>query len=52
MKNPKRLTVAERKYFEQLTKLSSENWLISKRTSDEWLLVHRLTNKTKVVPAP
>ena len=51
MKNPKRLTVRERRYLQSIN-LISENWLISKRTSEEWLLVHKLTNKTKLVPAP
>ena len=51
MKRPRKLSVAERQYLQSM-KLASENWLISKRTSDEWLLVHRLTNHTKLVPAP
>ena len=51
MKNPKRLTVKEREHLQSIN-LISENWMISKRTSDEWLLVHKLTNKTKLVPAP
>lgn len=51
MKNPKRLTVKEHQYLQSIN-LNSDNWLISKRTSDEWLLVHRLTSKTKAIPAP
>lgn len=51
MKNPKRLTVREHQYLQSIN-LNSENWLISKRTSDEWLLVHRLTNQIKAIPAP
>ena len=51
MKNPKRLTVKEREHLQSIY-IISENWLISKRTSDEWLLVHRFINKTKLVPAP
>lgn len=52
MKNGKRLTVAERKYFEQTTKLSSENWLISRKANGLWMFVHKLTGQVKEVPAP
>ena len=51
MKRPRNLTVAERQHIEEMG-IAAENWLISKKKSDEWLLVHRLTNQTKVVPAP
>ena len=52
MKRPRKLSVAERQYLKDDMKLATENRMISKRTSDEWLLVHRFTNKTKLVPAP
>ena len=51
MKNPKRLTVKEHRYLQSIN-LNSDNWLISKRTSDEWLLVHKLCGHKKVIPAP
>lgn len=51
MKRPRKLTVAERQYLQSM-KLAAENWLISKKMSDEWVLVHRLTDITKTVPAP
>lgn len=51
MKNGKRLTIAQHRYLQSM-KISSENWLISKCTSDEWELVHRYTGQVKVVPAP
>lgn len=51
MKNGKRLTVAQRKYLESMN-LHSENWLISKCTSEEWELMHRYTGQPKVIPAP
>lgn len=51
MKNGKRLSKREHLYLQSIN-LNSENWLISKRTSDVWLLVHRFTNKTKAIPAP
>lgn len=51
MKRPRKLTVVERQYLQSM-KLAAENWLISKRTSEEWLLVHKLTDVTRTVPAP
>lgn len=51
MKNPKRLTKAEHIYLQSIN-LTSVNWLISKKTNDSWLLVHRLVGQTKEVPAP
>lgn len=51
MKNGKRLTVAQRKYLQSLN-INSENWLISKCTSEKWELAHRYTSQTKEVPAP
>ena len=51
MKRPRNLTVAERRYLQSM-KIAAENWMISKRTSEEWLLVHKLTDITRTVPAP
>ena len=51
MKNGKRLTVADRKYL-SLLNMNAANWLISKRESHEWELVHRETGRVKTIPAP
>jgi len=51
LKNPKRLTIAQHRYLQALN-INSENWLISKCTTDEWELVHRYTGQIKVIPAP
>lgn len=51
MKRPRKLTVVERQYLQSM-KLAAENWLISKKMSDEWVLVHRMTDITRTVPAP
>lgn len=50
MKNGKKPTVSERKHIESF-RLNSSNWLISKKTSDFWLLVHRNTNTTRKIVA-
>ncbi|WP_371683565.1 hypothetical protein [Rummeliibacillus sp. TYF005] len=51
MKNGKRLTVAEHKYLQSMG-INSENWLLSKKTSHLWTLIHRFTNRVKEIPAP
>ena len=51
MKRPRKLSVAERQYLQSM-KVVAENWLISKKMSDEWVLVHKLTDVTRNVPAP
>lgn len=51
MKNPKRLTVAERLYLESIN-LNSDNWLISKKSNDGWLIVHKLTGRSRTIPVP
>ncbi|WP_445684509.1 DUF6906 family protein [Viridibacillus sp. FSL R5-0468] len=51
MKQGKRLTVAEKKHLESLN-INSENWLLSKKESGIWTIVHRNMNKTKKVLAP
>ncbi|MEK5422022.1 hypothetical protein MKZ08_08310 [Viridibacillus sp. FSL R5-0477] len=51
MKNGKRLTVANHKYLQSMN-LKSENWLISKRTSNSWTLIHRETGRVRQIPAP
>ena len=51
MKRPRKLTAAEREYLQSM-KIAADNWMISKKTSEEWLLVHKFTNITRTVPAP
>ena len=51
MKRPRKLSVAERQYLQSM-KVVAENWLISKKMSDEWVLVHKLTDVTRNIPAP
>ena len=52
MKNGKKPTVAERKHIEA-SKLNAGDWLISKKLSDTWTLVHRyVPNNTKEIDAP
>lgn len=51
MKSGKKPTVAERKHIER-AKLNSSDWLISKKTSECWLLVHRYFDKRKEIKAP
>lgn len=33
-------------------RLQPANWLISKKTTEKWLLVHRATGTVKTIPAP
>lgn len=33
-------------------RLQPANWLISKKTSEKWLLVHRNTGTVKAIPSP
>ena len=51
MKNGKRLTVNEHQYLKSL-KLQSENWLISKKQTDKWIIIHKLTGRAKEIVAP
>lgn len=51
MKNGKKPTVSERKHIESF-RLNSENWLISKKLTDKWLLLHRYTDTQRWIPAP
>lgn len=52
MKNGKKLTAAERSHVES-SKLKSSDWLLVKKESDKWLLVHRdVASQTKVIFAP
>ncbi|WP_445954571.1 DUF6906 family protein [Ureibacillus sp. FSL E2-3493] len=51
MKNGKRLKRFEKQYLRSLN-LNHENWLLSKKTTEFWLIVHKLTGQTKEIPAP
>ncbi|BDH62149.1 hypothetical protein MTP04_22790 [Lysinibacillus sp. PLM2] len=51
MKNPKRLTVKEHRYLQSIN-LNSENWLISKKLTDKWVIVHRFTGQVREILAP
>ncbi|MBD8028187.1 hypothetical protein SFC08_13185 [Lysinibacillus halotolerans] len=51
MKNGKRLKRFEKQYLRSLN-LNDENWLLSKKTTEFWLIVHKLTGQTKEIPAP
>ena len=51
MKNPKRLSKKEKIYLKSLC-LDFDNWLISKKTMDKWLIVHRETGRLREIPAP
>lgn len=50
MKNGKKPTVAERRYLQSIN-LNSD-WLISKKLTDKWVIVHRFTGQVKEIPAP
>ncbi|MDW0112237.1 hypothetical protein QT711_03505 [Sporosarcina saromensis] len=51
MKRGRKPSVAECKYIKSFS-LNPMNWLISKKMSDEWLIVHRDTGSTRFIPAP
>lgn len=48
MKAGKKPTVAQRKFIQKMG-LNAENWLVSKDTPTEMLLVHRNLNQTKTL---
>ncbi|MEK4415116.1 DUF6906 family protein [Bacillus sp. FSL K6-0268] len=49
MKNGKQPTKKERIHIESYN-LNSDNWLIFKKLSNKLHLLHRYTNKIKVIP--
>lgn len=51
MKNGKNPTIAEHKHIKS-ARLNSRNWLISKKTSEKWLLIHRETGSKRTIQAP
>lgn len=53
MKNAKRLTKNEKIHLSSLRqRLKPDNWLISKKLVDKWLIVNRETGKSRWIPAP
>ncbi|MGE7915309.1 DUF6906 family protein [Lysinibacillus xylanilyticus] len=51
MKRGLKLTVNESNHVKSF-RLNPANWLISKKLLDEWTIVHRLTGKPRIIPAP
>lgn len=51
MKNGKKPSIAEHKHI-KANRLNSQNWLISKKTSEKWLLIHRETGTKRTILAP
>ncbi|WP_173426023.1 DUF6906 family protein [Bacillus sp. OxB-1] len=51
MKRGRKPSVAECNHIKSF-KLAPANWLISKKMTDEWLIVHRESGKPRVIPAP
>ena len=51
MKNGKRLNRRDKAHLEAY-KLNPDNWLLAKRCSDMWLLVNKISGKTREIPAP
>lgn len=50
MKNGKKPTVREMNYLKSLN-LNPSNWLISKKTSEYWVIVHRESGNVRKIPA-
>ena len=48
MKHGKNPTAKQKKLITKMG-LNVENWLVERETSDELVIVHRLTDKTKVI---
>ncbi|WP_167397355.1 DUF6906 family protein [Lysinibacillus mangiferihumi] len=51
MKNGKKLTVYQRNYLHSLG-LNPNEWLLSKKTNIEWVLIERSSGEPHVIPAP
>lgn len=51
MKNGKNPTRREKQHLQSL-RLNGNNWLIVKKMSGEWLIIHRETGRTRKVIAP
>lgn len=51
MKNGKKLTVSQRQYLQSLG-LEPNEWLLSKKTKVEWVLIERISGNVRAIPAP
>ncbi|MEK5429681.1 hypothetical protein MKY88_02350 [Lysinibacillus sp. FSL R7-0073] len=51
MKQGLNLTRKQKIYIASF-KLNPDNWLLSKKLVDRWLIVHRKTGNTRTIPAP
>ncbi|WP_205288855.1 DUF6906 family protein [Lysinibacillus fusiformis] len=51
MKQPRNLTRQQKNHIASF-RLNPDNWMISKKQLDNWLIVHRLTGSTRIIPAP
>jgi len=51
MKRGRKLTVAERNHVSK-TVSKVENWLISKKETELWVIVHRATGQDRKILAP
>ncbi|MFI2132995.1 DUF6906 family protein [Lysinibacillus fusiformis] len=51
MKRPRNLT-RQQKSHKASFRLNPDNWMISKKQFDNWLIVHRLTGRTSIILAP
>lgn len=51
MKNGKNLTRNESKHVKSCN-LNPDNWLLSKKLLDNWLIVNRQSGRTREIPAP
>ncbi|WP_445683081.1 DUF6906 family protein [Solibacillus sp. FSL H8-0538] len=51
MKQGRKPSVNERNYIKSF-RLNPSNWFISKKKSDEWLIMHRELGRTRTIPSP
>ncbi|MFJ7662983.1 DUF6906 family protein [Lysinibacillus sp. NPDC097162] len=51
MKQGRNLTRQQKIYLKSL-RLNPDNWLISKKLKNKWLIIHRITGKLRSIPAP
>ncbi|WP_193768857.1 DUF6906 family protein [Metasolibacillus meyeri] len=51
MKNGKKLTRNESEHIKNC-RLNPKNWLLSKKMLNNWIIVHRVSGRTREIPAP
>ncbi|WP_312125146.1 DUF6906 family protein [Lysinibacillus capsici] len=51
MKNGKKLTVSQRQHLQSLG-LEPNDWLLSKKTNVEWVIIERISGNACTIPAP